>query len=152
MLVHCYWQSSNFAIGTDTKVVSNITKVKEVNLFGSNDFVYSISFNERNDCLLAVTRDGVVHSFNFWLFFHNKKSWKDLSFSISYASFRSKLNQMAVLVFLYIVHYLGVRHNLGAWSSRLRVPSAKNLQKMIFTWLKFLFYIRYWLQYSVWSN
>ena len=40
---------------------SNFTKVKKVSLDNS---VYSLAFNKRNDCLLAVT-GGEVHSFKF---------------------------------------------------------------------------------------
>ena len=53
------------AVGTDKKLTfietANLTKVKEIAL---ND-VYALAFNKRNDCLLAVTKNGEVHSFKF---------------------------------------------------------------------------------------
>ena len=54
------------AIGTDANVTfietTNFTKVKEVSL---NDPVYSLAFNRQNDCMLAITKKGEVHSFKF---------------------------------------------------------------------------------------
>ena len=54
------------AIGSENKVTfietTNFTKVKEVSL---NDFVYSLAFNRQNDGMLAVTRNGEIHSFKF---------------------------------------------------------------------------------------
>ena len=41
---------------------SNFTKVKEVSL---SDPVKSLAFNKRNDCMLAVTSKGEVHSLKF---------------------------------------------------------------------------------------
>ena len=53
------------AIGTDKNVTffetTNFTKVKEVPL----KYVYSLAFNERNDCMLAVTSGAEVYSFKF---------------------------------------------------------------------------------------
>ena len=53
-------------IGNDEKVTfietSDFTIVKEVTL-DSN--VFALAFNQRNDCLLAVTSEGKVHSFKF---------------------------------------------------------------------------------------
>ena len=54
------------AVGNGKKVTfietSDFTIVKEVTLDGS---VYALAFNRRNDCLLAVTGEGKVHSFKF---------------------------------------------------------------------------------------
>ena len=41
---------------------TNYTKVKEVSL---DCYVNSLAFNKRNDCLLAMTRDGWLHSLKF---------------------------------------------------------------------------------------
>ena len=53
-------------VGTDEGVTfietTNFTKVKEVFL---NNPVNSLAFNKRNDCMLAVTKKGEVHAFNF---------------------------------------------------------------------------------------
>ena len=54
------------AVGTEKSVAfietTNFTKVKEISV---NSEVCSLAFNERNDCLLAVTYNGEVHSFKF---------------------------------------------------------------------------------------
>ena len=54
------------AVGTAKKVTfietTNFSKIKEVSM---NDWVCSLAFNKRNDCMLAVTRSGEVHSFKF---------------------------------------------------------------------------------------
>ena len=55
------------AVGNGDKNITfiettNYTKVKEVSL---DSRVYSVAFNKRNDCLLAVTRDGWLHSLKF---------------------------------------------------------------------------------------
>ena len=53
------------AVGTTSYVTfietTNFTKVKEVSL----NYVYSLAFNKRNDCLLAVLKNGEIHSFKF---------------------------------------------------------------------------------------
>ena len=41
---------------------ANYTKVKEVYF---NDRINSLAFNERNDCMIAVTYSGEVHSLEF---------------------------------------------------------------------------------------
>ena len=54
------------AIGSGKKVTfietTNFTKVKEVSL---NNYVNSLAFNRQNDCMLAVTESGEIHSFKF---------------------------------------------------------------------------------------
>ena len=54
------------AIGNDINVTfietTNFTKVKKISFERS---VNSLAFNKRNDCLLAVTCDGDVHSLKF---------------------------------------------------------------------------------------
>ena len=54
------------AIGTYANVTfietTNFTVVKEVSL---NDPVHSLAFNRQNDCMLAITKKGEVHSFKF---------------------------------------------------------------------------------------
>ena len=54
------------AIGNGEEVTfietSDFTIVKEVTLDGN---VFALAFNQRNDCLLAVTEEGKVHSFKF---------------------------------------------------------------------------------------
>ena len=54
------------AIGNGEKVTfietSDFTIAKEVTLDGD---VFALAFNQRNDCLLAVTEEGKVHSFKF---------------------------------------------------------------------------------------
>ena len=54
------------AIGAESKVIfietTNFTKVKEVSL---NNAVLSLAFNNRNDYMLAVTKNGEVHSIKF---------------------------------------------------------------------------------------
>ena len=53
------------AIGSDENVTfietTSFTKVNEIPLKN----VYALAFNKRNDCLLAVTEYGEVHSFKF---------------------------------------------------------------------------------------
>ena len=41
---------------------TNFTEVKEVRLWSG---VHSLAFNNRNDCMLAVTKNGEVHAFKF---------------------------------------------------------------------------------------
>ena len=57
---------SLIAVGNGKKVTfietTNFTKVKEVPL---NNSVYSLAFNKRNDCMLAVTKAGEVYSLEF---------------------------------------------------------------------------------------
>ena len=52
------------AIGTEKNVTfietTNFTKVKEISM----NEVDALAFNKRNDCLLAVTKNGEVHSLN----------------------------------------------------------------------------------------
>ena len=54
------------AVGTAKKVTfietTNFSKIKEVSM---NDWVCSLAFNKRNDCMLAVTKSGEVYSFKF---------------------------------------------------------------------------------------
>ena len=54
------------AVGTSNKVTfietTNFTKVKEVSMDG---YVYSLAFNKRNDCMLAVLKNGEIHSLKF---------------------------------------------------------------------------------------
>ena len=54
------------AVGNGTKVTfietTSFSKVKEISL---NSNVYSLAFNKRNDCLLAITSKGEVHSLKF---------------------------------------------------------------------------------------
>ena len=53
------------AVGTENNVTfietTNFTKVREVAL----NRVYSLAFNKRNDCMLAVLNNGGIHSFKF---------------------------------------------------------------------------------------
>ena len=53
------------AVGTDNYVAfietTNLTIVKKVPM----EYVYSLAFNKRNNCMLAVTRGGEIHSFKF---------------------------------------------------------------------------------------
>ena len=57
---------SLIAIGTQENVTfvetTNFTKVKEVSLTSD---VFSLGFNRQNDCMIAVTRNGEIHSFKF---------------------------------------------------------------------------------------
>ena len=53
-----------------------ITEVKEVTLQSDPDsYINSVAFNRRNDCLLAVMRNGTVHSLKFWLDTTNCTKW-----------------------------------------------------------------------------
>ena len=54
------------AVGTGYKVAfietTNFTQIKEVFV---NDYVYSLAFNKRNDRMVAVTKNGEIHSLKF---------------------------------------------------------------------------------------